>query len=186
MPGRLLHVCLSVVGKIVFEFLKSSVILIPSPQGDSGGPMVSKQGAVWVQSGIVSFGLGCARPKLPGVYSRVSHYQSWIDSHISSDKPGFVLFTSSGLDTDSSYTCPGLPPPLPSTAGSDTTTVTSSAECEYNALIFLLCLSVYSIMPSIRRRKETIRFCILLELQHIKLWCQCFHGQNKNETINIK
>uniref|UniRef100_A0A4W6G621 Peptidase S1 domain-containing protein n=1 Tax=Lates calcarifer TaxID=8187 RepID=A0A4W6G621_LATCA len=60
--------------------------------------MVSKQGSVWVQSGIVSFGFGCARPNLPGVYSRVSRYQSWINSFISSDKPGFVQFTSSGPD----------------------------------------------------------------------------------------
>uniref|UniRef100_A0A3Q3LV34 Peptidase S1 domain-containing protein n=1 Tax=Mastacembelus armatus TaxID=205130 RepID=A0A3Q3LV34_9TELE len=77
--------------------------------GDSGGPMVSKQGSVWVQSGIVSFGIGCARPNLPGVYSRVSRYESWINSHISTDKPGFVEFISSGSDTDSDYTCPGLP-----------------------------------------------------------------------------
>ncbi|KAM9715737.1 polyserase-2 [Menidia menidia] len=80
-----------------------------SCQGDSGGPLVSKQGSIWVQSGIVSFGFGCARPSLPGVYSRVSRYQSWIDSHIGSDKPGFVKFISSGADPDSSYTCPGLP-----------------------------------------------------------------------------
>uniref|UniRef100_A0A3Q4BMN1 Peptidase S1 domain-containing protein n=1 Tax=Mola mola TaxID=94237 RepID=A0A3Q4BMN1_MOLML len=57
-----------------------------SCQGDSGGPMVSKRGNVWIQSGIVSFGFGCARPNLPGVYSRVSRYQSWINSHISSDQ----------------------------------------------------------------------------------------------------
>ncbi|XP_030611093.1 polyserase-2-like [Archocentrus centrarchus] len=78
-----------------------------SCQGDSGGPMVSKQGSVWVQSGIVSFGIGCARPNRPGVYSRVSCYQSWISAHILSDKPGFVQFTSSGLDADSNFTCPG-------------------------------------------------------------------------------
>ncbi|XP_028287528.1 transmembrane protease serine 9-like isoform X2 [Parambassis ranga] len=81
-----------------------------SCQGDSGGPMVSQQGLVWVQSGIVSFGFGCARPNLPGVYSRVSSYQSWINSQIHYDKPGFVQFTSRGPDTDSSYTCPSLPP----------------------------------------------------------------------------
>uniref|UniRef100_A0A8P4G0K3 chymotrypsin n=1 Tax=Dicentrarchus labrax TaxID=13489 RepID=A0A8P4G0K3_DICLA len=113
----------------------------PSPQGDSGGPMVNKQGSAWVQSGVVSFGFGCARPNLPGVYSRVSTYQSWINSHISSDKPGFVQFTSSGLDADSSYTCPGLPPPViiatttTDTAGPDVTTtdlpsMISSAECK--------------------------------------------------------
>ncbi|XP_077959731.1 uncharacterized protein LOC120819052 isoform X3 [Gasterosteus aculeatus] len=96
-----------------------------SCQGDSGGPMVNKKGSVWVQSGIVSFGEGCARPNLPGVYTRVSRYQSWIDSQISSDKPGFVQFTSSGLDADSSYTCPGLPPPV--TPATTTTSTISTA-----------------------------------------------------------
>uniref|UniRef100_A0A3Q2Z9L7 Peptidase S1 domain-containing protein n=1 Tax=Hippocampus comes TaxID=109280 RepID=A0A3Q2Z9L7_HIPCM len=44
-------------------------------RGNSGGPMVSEQDGVWIQSGIGSFGFGCARPNLPGVYSRVSRYQ---------------------------------------------------------------------------------------------------------------
>ncbi|KAL6102406.1 uncharacterized protein ACO6RY_02019 [Pungitius sinensis] len=86
-----------------------------SCQGDSGGPLVSQQGGVWVQEGIVSFGRGCALPNFPGVYTRVSQYQSWINSQISSNQPGFIVFTSTGTDSDLSVTCPGLPPP-PTTA----------------------------------------------------------------------
>ncbi|KAK7175097.1 hypothetical protein R3I93_002102 [Phoxinus phoxinus] len=65
-----------------------------SCQGDSGGPMVSKNDSLWIQSGIVSFGEGCALAKFPGVYARVSQYQSWISSQIGSDLPGFVSFNS--------------------------------------------------------------------------------------------
>ncbi|KAG7334873.1 hypothetical protein KOW79_001469 [Hemibagrus wyckioides] len=63
-----------------------------SCQGDSGGPLVVKDNGVWVQAGIVSFGKGCAEPKYPGVYTRVSQYQDWINSRISSNKPGFETF----------------------------------------------------------------------------------------------
>ncbi|XP_053194959.1 transmembrane protease serine 9 [Scomber japonicus] len=81
-----------------------------SCQGDSGGPMVSKTGSLWVQAGVVSFGRGCALPNFPGVYARVSQYQSWINSQITSDQPGFVTFTSTGTDSDLSANCSGLPP----------------------------------------------------------------------------
>lgn len=67
-----------------------------SCQGDSGGPLVCKNGSVWVESGIVSFGRGCALADTPGVYARVSRYQSWINSQIASDQPGFVTFNGSG------------------------------------------------------------------------------------------
>ncbi|XP_054913741.1 testisin-like [Poeciliopsis prolifica] len=76
-----------------------------SCQGDSGGPMVSKQSSRWIQSGVVSFGVGCARPNLPGVYTRVSRYQSWINAHIRFNKPGFIEFASRGSDPDSSFSC---------------------------------------------------------------------------------
>ncbi|KAF3698439.1 Transmembrane protease serine 9 [Channa argus] len=82
-------------------------------QGDSGGPMVIKQNGRWVQGGITSFGTGCAVPEVPGVYTRVSQYQSWIKSQITSNQPGFVTFTSNGTDSDLNVTCPTLSPIVP-------------------------------------------------------------------------
>ncbi|NP_001082915.1 serine protease 60.1 precursor [Danio rerio] len=96
-------------------------------QGDSGGPMVSKQCLVWVQSGITSWGYGCADPYSPGVYTRVSQYQSWINSIIVQNLPGFVLFNSSSTCSSVSMTLPNstaLPTSSISTASPTTTTTT--------------------------------------------------------------
>jgi secreted trypsin-like serine protease len=50
--------------------------------GDSGGPLFRAQmingKRVRVLVGLVSYGSGCAQPKLPGVYTRVSKYIDWI------------------------------------------------------------------------------------------------------------
>uniref|UniRef100_A0A8C1LB15 Uncharacterized protein n=1 Tax=Cyprinus carpio TaxID=7962 RepID=A0A8C1LB15_CYPCA len=79
-------------------------------QGDSGGPMVSRQCTVWVQSGITSWGYGCADPNSPGVYTRVSRYQSWITNSIGQNLPGFVAFnppTSCSSASLTSTSCRG-------------------------------------------------------------------------------
>jgi len=47
-------------------------------QGDSGGPMVDRVAGEWVQVGIVSWGLGCARLGYPGVYLQISAFRSAI------------------------------------------------------------------------------------------------------------
>ncbi|NP_001291179.1 serine protease 27-like precursor [Esox lucius] len=74
-------------------------------QGDSGGPMVNRVGTRWIQSGIVSFGIGCAQANYPGVYTRVSQYKTWINSQITSDLPGYVTFLSSGNNSDLTFSC---------------------------------------------------------------------------------
>ncbi|XP_038551245.1 tryptase-like [Micropterus salmoides] len=76
-------------------------------QGDGGGPLVSKQGGRWIQGGITSFlsNRGCAVPNIPSGYTRVSQYQSWINSQITINQPGYYTFMSAGTDGDLSVTC---------------------------------------------------------------------------------
>jgi transmembrane serine protease 3 len=48
-------------------------------QGDSGGPlMVKTGGGRHVAYGVVSWGVGCGRSGLPGVYVKVSTNSLWI------------------------------------------------------------------------------------------------------------
>lgn len=48
-------------------------------QGDSGGPMFKRNAAnEWIQVGITSWGIGCARPQAPGVYTEVRFFAAAI------------------------------------------------------------------------------------------------------------
>lgn len=52
--------------------------------GDSGGPLLARAASgQQVVVGVVSTGIGCARPLLPGLYSRVSSYVNWIENYVS-------------------------------------------------------------------------------------------------------
>lgn len=62
----------------------------------------------------------------PGVYTRVSKYQEWISKVTGSSKPGFVTFNSSGVDSDSNYTC---------ATSHDKTTSTTTASAQSHLLL---------------------------------------------------
>ncbi|XP_037939599.1 venom protease-like isoform X2 [Teleopsis dalmanni] len=55
-------------------------------QGDSGGPLMIPepyQGNVrYYLIGIVSYGIGCARPNIPGVYTSTQYFMDWINGMV--------------------------------------------------------------------------------------------------------
>lgn len=76
---------------------------IDSCQGDSGGPIYVIEGSRQVQIGVISFGAGCARPNLYGVYTSVEAYRPWIRNYIelngSTDKSAGSVVVGEGSFT---------------------------------------------------------------------------------------
>ncbi|XP_038260721.1 serine protease 27-like [Dermochelys coriacea] len=63
-------------------------------KGDSGGPLACQQDGTWYLAGIVSWfitrnvcGIICADCRFPGVFTRVTAYDSWIQRHVNGMGP---------------------------------------------------------------------------------------------------
>ena len=101
MPENLMHVKVPIINNTTCaigygDSLTSNMICAgymsggkDSCQGDSGGPLISENNGQWLQSGIVSWGSGCAEENQPGVYTKVQNYTAWIESYTGElEKPG--------------------------------------------------------------------------------------------------
>ncbi len=73
-------------------------------QGDSGGGLYviesNNEMPRWIVVGITSYGVGCARKYLPGIYTKVSYFLDWIyDNLVITDKPLQTTVSVSTLPT---------------------------------------------------------------------------------------
>ncbi len=69
------HVCAAAPGVDVCAADSGAPLLVEAKQLAGGG-------SGFVQVGITSFGIGCADPDFPGVYTRLSEYTDWIERNM--------------------------------------------------------------------------------------------------------
>lgn len=80
LPSLLPHSVPCPLGLFPNPTSQTTRLILAALQGDSGGPLVCNMDGLWYQIGIVSWGVGCGRPNLPGIYTNVSHHYNWIET----------------------------------------------------------------------------------------------------------
>lgn len=68
--------CNAIYGDVASTQMCAGIGGRDSCQGDSGGPLLYEGR----QAGVTSYGVGCARPEWPGVYTRTADYADWIEA----------------------------------------------------------------------------------------------------------
>jgi hypothetical protein len=109
-------------------------------QGDSGGPLVKATEIggtmVYTHVGVVSWGIGCARPAKPGVYARTSSGYDWIVETMC-DTLNSVASVCTGAPSDLPSNLPSLrpssspsaaPSPFPTTRPSESPSTLPSSQ----------------------------------------------------------